>query len=284
MQWQCLSLRKILDMVAKKISSGKSWIDTLLDGGYDRGKLYLVGGSGVCWQEDFLRQSAVDICMDSKGLLFSLEMSAESFCYRMIHNKVPHLLDTPGVSVDYIVENAKRQVIDKSIDEVVIDMRNLMLYIDDTPGVSVDYIVENAKRQVIDKSIDVVFIDMMNLIREECDSWKLHKQQLISKLSALAKELNIVVIGSLRVNKNLGIDGYRNLTDLKDLIYIESSPRDRTCLKVEYYVNMTLFSEALIKIEFKANYDSIESDMVFMHDASGPDYVYPRGCKKPNKQ
>ena len=233
-------------MVAKKISSGKSWIDTLLDGGYDRGKLYLVGGSGVCWQEDFLRQSAVDICMDSKGLLFSLEMSAESFCYRMIHNKVPHLLDTPGVSVDYIVENAKRQV--------------------------------------IDKSIDVVFIDMMNLIREECDSWKLHNQQLISKLSALAKELNIVVIGSLRVNKNLGIDGYRNLTDLKDLIYIESSPRDRTCLKVEYYVNMTLFSEALIKIEFKANYDSIESDMVFMHDASGPDYVYPRGCKKPNKQ
>ena len=67
-------------MVAKKISSGKSWIDTLLDGGYDRGKLYLVGGSGVCWQEDFLRQSAVDICMDgSKGLLFSLEISADFF-------------------------------------------------------------------------------------------------------------------------------------------------------------------------------------------------------------
>ncbi|MBO5108998.1 MAG: hypothetical protein J6B97_11310, partial [Bacteroidales bacterium] len=45
-----------------------------------------------------------------------------------------------------------------------------LLYIDDTPGVSVDYIVENAKRQVIDRSIDVVFIDMMTLIRQECDS------------------------------------------------------------------------------------------------------------------
>ena len=153
---------------------------------------------------------------------------------RMIHNKVPHLL-----------------------------------YIDDTPRVSVDYIVENAKRQVIDRSIDVVFIDMMTLIRQECDSWELHIQQLISKLSALAEELNIVVIGSLRVNRNLRIDGYRNMTDLKDLIYIESSPRDRTRLKVEYYVNMTLFSEALIKIEFEANYDSIESDMVFMHYACG---------------
>ena len=260
-------------MVAKKISSGKSWIDTLLDGGYDRGKLYLVGGVAVNWQEDFLRQSAVDICMcGSKGLLFSLEMEAESFCHRMIHNKVPHLLyndDIPGVFVDYIVKNAKRQVIDKSIDVVVSDMRNLKLYIDDTPGVSVDYIVENAKRQVIDKSIDVVFIDMMDLIRKECDSWELHIQQLISKLSALAEELNIVVIGSLRVNRNLRIDGYRNMTDLKDLIYIESSPRDRTRLKVEYYVNMTLFSEALIKIEFEANYDSVESDMVFIHFACG---------------
>jgi KaiC/GvpD/RAD55 family RecA-like ATPase len=79
-QWQCLSLRKISDMAAKKISSGKSWIDTLLDGGYDRGKLYLVGGVGVNWLECFLRQSAVDICMDgSKGLLFSLEFSAESY-------------------------------------------------------------------------------------------------------------------------------------------------------------------------------------------------------------
>ena len=222
-------------MVAKKISSGKSWIDTLLDGGYDRGKLYLVGGVAINWQEDFLRQSAVDICMNgSKGLLFSLQMSAESFCYEMIHNKVPHLL-----------------------------------YNDDIPGVFVDYIVKNANRQVIDKSIDVVFIDMMDLIRKECDSWELHIQQLISKLSALAEELNIVVIGSLRVNRNLRIDGYRNMTDLKDLIYIESSPRDRTRLKVEYYVNMTLFSEALIKIEFEANYDSVESDMVFIHFACG---------------
>ena len=220
---------------SKKISSGKSWIDTLLDGGYDRGKLYLVGGVGVNWLEYFLRQSAVDICMDgSKGLLFSLEISTEFFCHRMIHNKVPHLL-----------------------------------YIDDTPRVSVDYIVENAKRQVIDKSIDVVFIDMMTLIRQECDSWELHIQQLISKLTALAEELNIVVIVSLRMNRNLRIDGYRNMTDLKDLIYIESSPRDRTRLKVEYYVNMTLFSEALIKIEFEANYDSIESDMVFIHYACG---------------
>ena len=220
-------------MVAKKISSGKSWIDTLLDGGYDRGKLYLVGGVGVNWLEDFLRQSAVDICMaGSKGFLFSLEFSAESLCH--INNKVPHLL-----------------------------------YIDDTPRVSVDYIVENAKRQVIDKSIDVVFIDMMTLIRQECDSWELHIQQLISKLTALAEKLNIVVIVSLRMNRNLRIDGYRNMTDLKDLIYIESSPRDRTRLKVEYYVNMTLFSEALIKIEFEANYDSIESYIVFMHYACG---------------
>ena len=235
MQWQCLSLRKISDMEAKKISSGKRWIDTLLDGGYDIGKLYLVSGIGVNWLEDFLRQSAVDICMaGSKGFLFSLEFSAEALCHRMIHDKVPHLL-----------------------------------YIDDTPMVSVDYIVENARRQVIYKSIDVVFIDMMALIRQECDSWELHIQQLISKLSALAEELNIVVIGSLRVNRNLRIDGYRNMTDLKDLIYIESSPRDRTRLKVEYYVNMTLFSEALIQIEFEANYDSIESDIVFMHYACG---------------
>ena len=79
-------------MVAKKISSGKSWIDTLLDGGYDIGKLYIVGGIGVNWLEYFLRQSAVDICMDgSKGLLFSLEISADFFCHRMIHNKVPHI-------------------------------------------------------------------------------------------------------------------------------------------------------------------------------------------------
>ena len=75
-------------MVAKKISSGKSWIDTLLDGGYDRGKLYLVGGVGVNWLEYFLRQSAVDICMDgSKGLLFSLEISTEIFCHRMARIK-----------------------------------------------------------------------------------------------------------------------------------------------------------------------------------------------------
>jgi hypothetical protein len=32
---------------------------------------------------------------------------------------------------------------------------------------------------------------------------------------------------------------------------------------------MTLFSEALIKIEFEADYDSVESDIVFMHYACG---------------
>ena len=49
-------------MVAKKISSGKSWIDTLLDGGYDRGKLYLVGGGRVNWLEVFtIRMTVVPI-------------------------------------------------------------------------------------------------------------------------------------------------------------------------------------------------------------------------------
>ena len=181
---------------------------------------------------------------DASVAVFSLEMSKEQLVQRML--SAQSNVELNKLKTGKLNENDWPRIID-----AMAVLSNVNIYIDDTPRVSVDYIVENAKRQVIDKSIDGVFIDMMALIRQECDSWELHIQQLISKLTALAEELNIVVIGSLRVNRNLRIDGYRNMTDLKDLIYIESSPRDRTRLKVEYYVNMTLFSEALTLVSGK---------------------------------
>lgn len=55
MQWDVFYLQKTSVMGNDKISSGKKWMDTLLDGGFDKGQLYVVGGAGVNWLEDFIR-------------------------------------------------------------------------------------------------------------------------------------------------------------------------------------------------------------------------------------
>lgn len=152
------------------------------------------------------------------------------------------------------------------VEKTVEVLKKTEIYVDDEQDATIDYIVKQVRKVVWEKSIDVICVDMLTLVRRESDVYESHIQQLISKLSVLAKEKNKTVIASLRVNRNLtSINAYGNIAGLKNLIYIKSSPRDHTCIKIKYYPNMVLFSEAWIKLRHAANYNLLESEMVFVH-------------------
>ena len=259
MQCDVFYLQKTSVMGNDKISSGKKWMDTLLDGGFDKGQLYVVGGAGVNWLEDFIRQTAVNIGLSGKRvLLFSLEQTATSFVRRIVELE----MDT-SLYGDLSNGDLSRSY---KVEKTVEVLKKTEIYVDDESDATIDYIVKQVRKVVWEKSIDVICVDMLTLVRRESDVYESHIQQLISKLSVLAKEKNKTVIASLRVNRNLtSINAYGNIAGLKNLIYIKSSPRDHTCIKIKYYPNMVLFSEALIKLRHAANYNILESEMVFVH-------------------
>ena len=158
------------------------------------------------------------------GLIFSLEMGSSSLGSRAISD----LLYRSSDPVSYW-EIARGELVDNQVQTVVDaarDLRNLNLVIDSQPSLTVSQIAVRARKHARalerqGKMLDVVYVDHIHIIKPN-DRYRGNRTAEITEISgalkALAKELNVAVVGLAQLNRSVeGRDDKRpTMADLRD--------------------------------------------------------------------
>lgn len=151
--------------------------------------------------------------------LFSLEMSAEQIATRIISDfaRVPS-------------EKIRRGEVDQpqfdSIYHAARDLEKLPLYIDDTGGLSIAQLAARARRLKRQHGLDLLIVDYIQLLTgsgKRNDNRVQEITEISQGLKALAKELNVPIIGLAQLSRQVEAreDKRPQLSDLRESGSIE---------------------------------------------------------------
>lgn len=151
--------------------------------------------------------------------LFSLEMSAEQIATRIISDfaRVPS-------------EKIRRGEVDQpqfdSIYHAARDLEKLPLYIDDTGGLSIAQLAARARRLKRQHGLDLLIVDYIQLLtgsNRRNDNRVQEITEISQGLKALAKELNVPIIGLAQLSRQVEAreDKRPQLSDLRESGSIE---------------------------------------------------------------
>jgi replicative DNA helicase len=158
------------------------------------------------------------------GLIFSLEMGSSSLGSRAIAD----LLYQSNDPVSYW-EITRGELADSQVQTVVDaarHLRNYNLLIESQPSLTVSQIAVGARKHARalerqGKMLDVVYVDRIHIIKPN-DRYRGNRTAEITEISgalkALAKELNVAVVGLAQLNRSVeGRDNKRpTMADLRD--------------------------------------------------------------------
>lgn len=111
--------------------------------------------------------------------IFSLDMSKEQMANRLLSDK--KLLDNHWTSISGEIK----------------DLKDSTFYIDDTPGISVNKIIEKCKKLKCEKNIGLIIIDYLQLVgynKNELLSRDKEITNIMAKFKRLINEINIPII------------------------------------------------------------------------------------------
>ena len=199
------------------VSSGFSSLDDLM-GGFESGKVYVIGGRPGIGKMEFMLSMIRTITLQNKVpvLLFSTKYSKSDYIYRLlsIHCGIPTTRLHKGVMKAHEWER---------VDERVNALIDAPLFIHDSMDLPLNELVENARSCIREKSIRIIFIDCLQMIdftkEGEQPSEKVTKVMFALKQLASLTDRPIVV-GSM-LNRGIeyreGLEGKR--PQLMDLTY-----------------------------------------------------------------
>ena len=111
--------------------------------------------------------------------IFSLDMSKEQMANRLLSDK--KLLNNHWTS----------------ITEEIKELKDFTFYIDDTPGISIDKIIEKCQKLKLEKNIGLIIIDYLQLVgynKNELLSRDKEITNIMARLKKLTNEINIPII------------------------------------------------------------------------------------------
>ena len=204
-----------MDSVAG-ISSGFRPLDDLV-GGFQNGKVYIIGGRPCMGKEEFMLSMIRSIAVENKlpVMLFSTRHMKSDYVYIIlsIHCDISTLnLQNGLVELDEWVK------IDKSIKSLA----DAPLFIHDSLDLSLDDLMETAKNCIGETGIKIIFIDCLQMIdfahKEETASESMTKVMCSLKQLAQKENLPIVVGSMLSRDRSYWDDDYvGRLPDLTNL-------------------------------------------------------------------
>ncbi len=152
--------------------------------------------------------------------IFSLEMPIEQLGMRLLSAKSR----VPG-------DNIKTGHLSNSdwnaINEAIVDLKGLKLYMDDTPMLKVSEIFSKCRKLQAEQGLDLVLIDYIQLIASSSTSRDTSRQQEVSDISrslkALARELKVPVVALSQLSRTVETrqDKRPMLSDLRESGAIE---------------------------------------------------------------
>ena len=204
------------------IPTGFQPLDDLI-GGFERGKVYVIGGRPCIGKEEFMLSMIIDIIMESKlpVLLFSTNYQKADYVQRLlaIHCDIPVMHLFQG-----LLDVHEWEKLDKRIGDLV----DAPLYLHDSLDLPLNELVETARNCIRERDVHIIFIDCLQMIDfvkdDETPSDRVAKVML--SLKQLACITNVpIVVGSM-LNRGLeyreGLEGKQpHLMDLMNSSYIE---------------------------------------------------------------
>lgn len=205
-----------------RIPTGFEPLDDLT-GGFEKGKVYVIGGRPCIGKEEFMLSIMLDIIMESKlpVLLFSTNHHKADYIQRLlaIHCDIPvmHLFKC-------FLESHEWERLDKRAGELV----DAPLFIHDSLDLPLNEFIETAQNCIREKKIKIIFIDCLQMIDfvKEDDTPSDRVAKVMLSLKQLAHQTNVPVIVGSMLGRDIecreGLEKKRpQLMDLMDSSYIE---------------------------------------------------------------
>ena len=207
---------------APDISSGFQDLDYMI-GGFEKGKVYVIGGRPCMGKEEFMLSIILNIIIESKlpVLLFSTNNMKSDYIQRFltIHCDIPILHLQQG-----LLELHDWERMDKKVGP----LGDAPLFLHDSLDLPFDELVETAKKCSRGEGLRIIFIDCLQMINftKEDENASERIAKVMHALKQLARQIDVpIVIGSMLgrgVEYREGIEGKQpQLMDLANSSFIE---------------------------------------------------------------
>jgi len=177
---------------SKTISSGIRTIDSLNDGGFREGSMITIAGRSGMGKTGFAVHLAYNIARnhpDKHVLFFSLEMTASDIFEKQV-------TAIAGRQVSEMSEAHTKEAIVKTLDPT--------FTIHAKPMSTIDYIEVASRTTHVKNPVSVIVVDYLGVVQNGArfESHNLKQADIALRLSALALELNCIVIALSQVNRD----------------------------------------------------------------------------------
>ena len=204
------------------IPTGFQALDDLI-GGFEKGKVYVIGGRTCMGKEEFMLSMIKDIIMESglPVLMFSTNHQKADYVQRLlaIHCDIPVMRLFKG-----FLEPHEWDRLDKGAGVWV----DAPLFMHDSLDLPLNELVETARNCVRERNVQIIFIDCLQMIDflKEDDTPSDRVAKVMLSLKQLARLTNVpIVVGSMLsrgIEYRDGIEGKRpQLMDLMNSSFIE---------------------------------------------------------------
>jgi replicative DNA helicase len=219
-----MSVVRARDGAIGGITTGLRTLDNRTDG-LHREEFWLMAARPGMGKSGLMESSALKTAdAGYNGLIFSLEMGSSSLGSRAISDVLYQSNDPVSyweITRADLADNHFQGVVDAARE-----LSNLNLLIDSQPSLTVSQIAVRARKHARalerkGKKLDVVYVDHIHIIKPN-DRYRGNRTAEITEISgalkALAKELNVAVVGLAQLNRSVeGRDDKRpNMADLRD--------------------------------------------------------------------
>ena len=218
----CEVQTKATNTGALGIPSGFQPLDDLI-GGFEKGKVYVIGGRPCMGKEEFMLSMIEDIVIGKKipVLLFSTNHMKADYIQRLlaICCEIPSYHLSLG-----LMERLEWKRLDSRVSLLV----DAPLFIHDCLDLPFDELVETAKKCSREKGLRIIFIDCLQMINftKEDENASERIAKVMHALKQLARQIDVpIVVGSMLgrgVEYREGIEGKQpQLMDMANSSYIE---------------------------------------------------------------
>lgn len=181
------------------ISTGFHELNNLIKG-LNKGSLNVIASKPATGKTTLLLSIVKNIVLKEKRnvAIFSLEMSKEAVINKFLCNHA--MLDLNKA----IISQPEQEKCINRLSTIKLQSES-EIYIYDKPGITIEQISKKCTKLKEDKNIDLIAIDYLQLITtEEIEKSKeQEKSKIASELKELAKELNIPIIITSQLSKDL---------------------------------------------------------------------------------
>lgn len=191
--------------------------------GFCKGELSIVAGRPGVGKTSFITNVIEDALFfenqNKNVLLFSLEMKSEQMLAKMVRARSKEV-----VSKELLNDNKILKKLAKG-NYITEEFKKSNIYIDHTCNFSVDEINEKARKlneelRSKNKKLDLIAVDYLQLLRggKEFETRELEVKDILKKLKILAIELEVPVIITAQVDRNLLVAECPTIEDYADFI------------------------------------------------------------------